>query len=100
MLLTLPEPACAQPARPTAEVTSRAPDQAPGRRILLLYGEPRLTPAIVTQDAILRFILTDRSSIPVTFHTEYLDLNLFDGSMPQRELRELLRRKYPPAPSI
>jgi hypothetical protein len=94
MLLSLPEPARAQPARPTAEMTSPAPDRAPGRRILLLYGEPRLTPAIVTQDAILRSILTDRSSVPVTFYTEYLDLNLFHGAVPLPELRELLRRKY------
>ena len=94
MLLTLPEPARAQPVRPIAEMTSPAPDRAPGRRILLLYGEPRLTPAIVAQDAILRSMLTDRSSVPVTFYTEYLDLNLFDGTVPLPELRELLRRKY------
>jgi hypothetical protein len=94
LLLTLLEPARAQPARPTAEMTAPAPDRAPGRRILLLYGEPRLTPAIVAQDAILRSTLTDRSSVPVTFYTEYLDLNLFDGTVPLPELRELLRRKY------
>ena len=94
MLLTLPEPVSAQPARPTAEVPSLPADQAPGHRILLLYGEPRLTPAIVAQDAILRSVLTDRSSVPMTFYTEYLDLNLFDGTVPLPELRELLRRKY------
>ena len=94
MLLTLPEPVSAQPARPTAEVPSPPADQAPGHRILLLYGEPRLTPAIVAQDAILRSVLTDRSSVPVTFYTEYLDLNLFHGTVPLPELRELLRRKY------
>lgn len=94
MVLTHPEPASAQPARPTIEATSPAPGPAPGHRILLLYGEPRLTPAIVTQDAILRSMLTDRSSVPVTFYTEYLDLNLFHGTVPLPELRELLRRKY------
>ena len=94
MVLTHPEPASAQPARPTTEATSPAPDSGPGHRILLLYGEPRLTPAIVTQDAILRSMLTDRSSVPVTFYTEYLDLNLFHGAVPLPELRELLRRKY------
>jgi signal transduction histidine kinase/ABC-type uncharacterized transport system substrate-binding protein len=94
MVLTHPAPASAQPPRPTIEATSPAPGPAPGHRILLLYGEPRLTPAIVTQDAILRSILTDRSSVPVTFYTEYLDLNLFHGAVPLPELRELLRRKY------
>ena len=98
LLLTLPEPGRAQPARPTAEVTSPAANQPPGRRILLLYGEPRLTPAIVAQDAILRSMLTDRSSVPVTFYTEYLDLNFFDGTVPLPELRELLRRKYQTRP--
>ena len=94
MLLTHPEPASAQPARPTTEATSPAPGPAPGHRILLLYGEPRLIPAIVTLDTILRSMLTDRSPVPVTFYTEYLDLNLFQGTVPLPELRELLRRKY------
>jgi signal transduction histidine kinase len=94
MVLAHPKPASAQPAGPTTEATSPAPAPGPGHRILLLYGEPRLTPAIVTQDAILRSILTDRSSVPVTFYTEYLDLNLFHGTVPLPELRELLRRKY------
>jgi signal transduction histidine kinase/ABC-type uncharacterized transport system substrate-binding protein len=60
----------------------------------LLYGEPRLTPAIVTLDTIVRSTLGARSPIPVYFYTEYLDLNLFDGDAPLQELRALLQRKY------
>jgi signal transduction histidine kinase/ABC-type uncharacterized transport system substrate-binding protein len=78
-----------------------APMSGPGsdaqslvRRVLLLYGEPRLTPAIVAVDARLRATLESGSPIPISFYTEYLDLNLFDGAAPQPELRELLRRKY------
>jgi signal transduction histidine kinase/ABC-type uncharacterized transport system substrate-binding protein len=70
----------------------------PARRVLLLYGEPRLTPAIVAVDAIIRSTLESRSPGLVTFYTEYLDLNLFDGAVPQPELRELLRRKYASRP--
>jgi signal transduction histidine kinase len=68
------------------------------RRVLLLYSEPRLTPAIVTLDARVRSIMESRSPVPVTFHTEYLDLNLFDGNAPLPELYELLRRKYATRP--
>jgi hypothetical protein len=68
------------------------------RRVLLLYGDPRLTPAIVAVDAAIRSTIESRSPVPVTFHTEYLDLNLFDGDIPQPELRALLRRKYATRP--
>jgi signal transduction histidine kinase len=66
--------------------------------VLLLYGEPRLTPALVAVDARFRATLESQSPVPVTFYTEYLDLNLFDGGAPQPELRELLRRKYAERP--
>jgi signal transduction histidine kinase/ABC-type uncharacterized transport system substrate-binding protein len=68
------------------------------RRVLLLYGEPRLTPALVAVDAAMRSTIESRSPTPVTFYTEYLDLNLFDGNVPLPELRELLRRKYATRP--
>src|SRR5215469_234010 len=65
-----------------------------GTRILLLYSEPRMTPAIGKVDETIRRTLQARAPAPVFFYTEYLDLNLFDGPEPQREMRELLRRKY------
>jgi signal transduction histidine kinase len=87
------------PASPGASVPTPTPEaQEPDRRALLLYTEPRLTPAIVTLDARLRAVLEAGSPARVTFYTEYLDLNLFDGSVPQPELRELLRRKYAARP--
>lgn len=66
----------------------------PGYRVLLLYTEPRLTPSIVSIDKVLPPTLQARSPVPVYFYTEFLDLNMFDDTAPQPELRELLRRKY------
>jgi signal transduction histidine kinase len=66
--------------------------------VLLLFGEPRLTPAIVAVDTAFRSTIESRSPSPVTFYTEYLDLNLFDGDVPQPELSALLRRKYATRP--
>jgi signal transduction histidine kinase/ABC-type uncharacterized transport system substrate-binding protein len=93
LLLAGPWPAAGQPA-PAAAPSTPGGGSEPTRRILLLYSEPRLTPAIVTVDGVLRTTLESRSPVPVVFYTEYLDLNLFDGNAPQPELRELLRRKY------
>lgn len=103
MLLAGAGPAMGQPRPPTGGSTSPALRPAPGgeapsRRVLLLYGEPRLTPAVVTLDAVFRSTLESRSPVPVAFYTEYLDLNLFDAGVPQPELRELLRRKYETRP--
>ena len=95
LLLARAAPAADQPTvdpRPAPEV----PHQ--GRRILLLYGEPRLTPAIVAVDAAIRSTLESQLQAPVTFYTEYLDLNLFPGAAPEAELRTLLRRKYATRP--
>jgi signal transduction histidine kinase len=68
------------------------------RRVLLLYSEPRLTPALVAVDAAVRSTMESRSPVPVTFFTEYLDLNLFDGHVPHPELRALLLLKYAARP--
>jgi signal transduction histidine kinase len=57
-----------------------------------------LTPAIVAVDTAIRSTFESRSPVPVTFYTEYLDLNLFDGDVPQPELRALLSRKYASRP--
>jgi PAS domain S-box-containing protein len=53
-----------------------------------------LLPAVVSFDQAVRAALQARVPGPVYFYTEYLDLSLFDGDEPQRELREWLRRKY------
>jgi signal transduction histidine kinase/ABC-type uncharacterized transport system substrate-binding protein len=55
-------------------------------------------PVVASVDQSFRSTVQDRSPVPVYFYTEYLDLNLFDGLAPQRELRELLRRKYETRP--
>ncbi|HEY3098676.1 MAG TPA: ATP-binding protein [Methylomirabilota bacterium] len=62
--------------------------------VLLLYTEPRLGPAIVAVDEAFRSTLESRRGGGVYFYTEFLDLSLFDGSLPRRELRDLLIRKY------
>jgi signal transduction histidine kinase/ABC-type uncharacterized transport system substrate-binding protein len=95
LLLAGPGPAASQPA-PAAPFPAPGPE--PARRVLLLYSEPRLTPAVVTLDGVLRSTLESRSPVLPVFYTEYLDLNLFDGNAPQPELRELLRRKYADRP--
>ena len=68
------------------------------RRVLLLFTEPRLTPALVAVDTAIRSTMESRSPGGQSFYTEYLDLNLFDGAAPLAELRELLRRKYASRP--
>ena len=97
LLVAGPEVVAAQFARQASrppQSTSRPADQTPGRRVLFLFADPRLTPAVVTVDGIIRATLESRSPVPVSFYTEYLDLSLFDHEAPLPELRELLRRKY------
>src|SRR5262245_45243042 len=72
--------------------------QPPGRRVLILFTEPRLTPALVKVEAAFRAAIESQSPAPVSFYTEYLDTNMFDGEVPLAELRELLRRKYATRP--
>lgn len=104
LLLNAPGPATAQPLPPAAGSSAPAvPGPGPesrqtGRRVLLLYAEPRLIPPVVAIDTRLRSVLESRSPAPITFYTEYLDMNLFEGTAPQPELRELLRRKYATRP--
>ena len=62
----------------------QVPQPAPGgpessRHVLLLYSEPRLTPAIVSGDQAFRSTLESGSPGPVYVYTEYLDLNSLDG---------------------
>lgn len=83
------------PAGSPSALTSEArPSGEPQTHVLLLYPESRLLPALATLDQAMRATLQARVPGPVYFYTEYLDLSLFDGDDPQRELRALLRRKY------
>ena len=68
--------------------------QEPGYRVLLLYSESRLTPSVVSADQALRSTLEARSSRPVHFYTEFLDLNSSHGASLQGNLRELVGPKY------
>ena len=83
-----------------ASALAAGPDDAerdrrgPPRNVLLLHAYPRLSPPVVGVDEAFRATLEAESPFPVYFYTEYLDLTLFDGDAPQRELRALLRRKY------
>jgi hypothetical protein len=79
---------------PAAGPPAEAPTPGPEARILLLYTEPRLLPSILAMDQAIRDTVHARSPRPAYFYTEYLDTSLFDGDVPQRELHELLRRKY------
>lgn len=104
LLLSVPGPATAQPPPPAAGSSAPAvPGPGPesrqtGRRVLLLYAEPRLIPSLVAIDTRFRSVLESRSPASITFYTEYLDMSLFEGTAPQPELRELLRRKYATRP--
>jgi signal transduction histidine kinase len=98
-LLGIPCPAPAQsPASTETPATAAPGTPAPTRRVLLLYTESRLTPAIVDVDTAIRASLASRSPFAISFYTEYLDLTLFDRNAPVPELRELLRRKYETRP--
>jgi signal transduction histidine kinase/ABC-type uncharacterized transport system substrate-binding protein len=101
--LFLTGPATAQGAPRPGELVTQVPQpepgsREPGRYVLLLYTDARLTPGLVSVDTSFRSTLESQSRVPIYFHTEYLDLNLFDGQVPQHELRELLRRKYATRP--
>jgi hypothetical protein len=74
--LGIPGPAMGQATPPTGapiapSVRPGSGSQEPGRRVLLLYTEPRLTPSIVSVDQALRSTLQARSPVPVYF-TEFL----------------------------
>ena len=52
------QPAAQEPTTPALRTAPAA--QTHGLRVLFLYGEPRLTPAIVTVDGIIRATLESR----------------------------------------
>jgi PAS domain S-box-containing protein len=78
---------------------AQAPEPSSGSRraqkhVVLLYSESRLLPAVAAIDDALRGALEAGSPDDLYFYVEHLDLSLFDHGVPQRELRDLLRRKY------
>jgi PAS domain S-box-containing protein len=79
---------------PIASAPDEGPDRERQRHVLILYTEPRLTPAIITADQALRTTLQGRWPGSIDFYTEYLDLSMFEGDAPERELYDLLRKKY------
>src|SRR5262245_57740704 len=90
-------PASGQPTSATTEPSASTDDpRAAGDRyrVLLLYSESRLTQSVVSADQAFRSALEASSPKRVYFYTEFLDLNAFQGALPQSELREILRRKY------
>ncbi len=98
-LLPGARPAGAQPSpSPGASVagpaTASTDGLLPAQTVLLLYADPRLTPATVSVDQAVRATIDGKARGPIIFYTEFLDLNLLDGPVPQRELYALLRRKY------
>ncbi|MFL5277270.1 MAG: ABC transporter substrate binding protein [Myxococcales bacterium] len=62
--------------------------------ILAIYAETRLVPVVATIDDAIRSTLQSRSSVPVRFHTEYLDLSWFTGIGADELLARLLKEKY------
>src|SRR5262245_50674045 len=81
----------------TLEVTALAEARGgsePNYHVLLLYSESRLTPSVVSVDRTFRVTLEARVPGLVHFHTEFLDLNSFNGRSLSNELRGLLRAKY------
>jgi PAS domain S-box-containing protein len=57
--------------------TTAAARATESRSVLLIYSDPRLTPAIVAIDDAIRATIESRALGPVQFFTEYLDLSWF-----------------------
>ncbi len=99
LLASATAPASGQPSPPAGgliagDSESASSRQEPGRRVLLLYSEARLTPSVVALDQALRSTLESHSPVPMYFQTEFLDLNTSNAASFQDGLHELLRRKY------
>src|SRR5437870_5697296 len=62
------------------------------KTVLLLYAGARLFPAVVTVDHEIRSTMQSRSTAPVHFYTEYLDLSWFERHEPH--VSRLLKQKY------
>src|SRR5262245_29710832 len=62
--------------------------------VLLAYAQRRLVPSLVEMDESIRSTIQTESPRPVTFQTEFLDLDGTRGPRYEEKLRELLRMKY------
>jgi PAS domain S-box-containing protein len=64
------------------------------RSVLLIYGEARLLPAIISLDQGLRQTFEAGSPDPIRFYTEYVDFSWLAANGTERDLLQLLARKY------
>ena len=92
-LLAAAAPAAAgaeSPRAPAAETPA-----APHRRILLIHVTPRMAPALLGNEQAFTSALKTALPDPVTFHSEYLELALFDQRDGfEQELVSYLAAKY------
>ena len=79
---------------PLELASAQSPPPQTSYHVLLLYSESRLTPSVVSTDQVLRSTMEARSSRPIVFYTEFLDLNSFHGEELQDDLVKLLGVKY------
>ena len=63
-------------------------------RVLLLYAESRLAPALVAADTAFRSTIASGFGAPVDLRTEFLDLPPAPSAEYERHLLDLLRLKY------
>ena len=78
------------PRVPAAETPA-----GPLRRVLLIHVTPRTAPALLANEQAFTTALKTASPDPVTFHSEYLDLALFDHRESfEEELVSYLAAKY------
>ncbi len=81
LVLFLTAQAAAAPIGPADRDRDR---HGPSRYVLLLHAYPRLSPPVIRLDEAFRDTLEAEAPFPVYFYTEYLDLTLFDGDVPQQ----------------
>jgi PAS domain S-box-containing protein len=74
--------------------TSQQSAGAEPRSVLLIYGEARLVPAVVSVDQGLRQTFEAGSPEPIRFYTEYVDFSWLAANGTERDLLQLLARKY------
>jgi PAS domain S-box-containing protein len=75
-------------------VTATETAGADARSVLLIYGEARLVPAVISLDQGLRRTLEAGSPEPLRFYTEYIDLSWLANQGNEHDLLRLLARKY------
>jgi signal transduction histidine kinase len=73
--------------------TTVAASATEARSVLLIYSDPRLSPAIVAIDEAVRATIESRTLGPVQFFTEYLDLSWFPGGQ-EHHIGQAMADKY------